>query len=120
MNHIELGQKGEMLAAEFLIRSGHEIMAKNWKARKAEIDLITKDGDTLVFVEVKTKSYTYYGSPEEQVDTKKERLIISAASQYMDSIQYDWKIRFDIISIVFRSEEDFDLRHYPDAFFPGV
>ena len=120
MHHLELGKMGESLAAEFLIRSGYEILASNWKAKKAEIDLIAKDGDTLVFVEVKTKSYTYYGQPEEQVDAKKERLIVSAATQYMDLIQYDWKIRFDIISVVFRNEEDFDLRHYRDAFFPGL
>ena len=68
---------------------------------------------------MKTKSYTYYGEPEESIDAKKERLICDAAAAYMDKNNYEWEFRFDIVSIVLH-RETFTLKHYQDAFFPGI
>ncbi len=115
--HIVKGKEGENLALEYLIKSGFEIAATNWSANKAEIDIIYMDGDTLVFVEVKTRENDL--SPEKAVTYRKQKLIASAASQYMESIQYEWKIRFDIIAIVHNTNDDFSLMHYKDAYFPG-
>jgi putative endonuclease len=115
--HIIKGKVGENLALDFLLKSGFEILETNWSANKAEIDIIYMDLDTLVFVEVKTRK-GIDTAPEKAVTYRKQKLIVSAASQYMESINYEWKIRFDIIAIVHSSEQDFILEHYKDAFFP--
>ncbi|MBK8699249.1 MAG: YraN family protein [Saprospiraceae bacterium] len=112
------GNKGESIALDFLQKAGYDILATNWSAHKAEIDIIAKINDQLVFVEVKTRRSP--SSPETAVTHRKQKLIASTAAQYMESINYDWKIRFDIITIIYRSREDFTLEHFVDAFFPGL
>lgn len=114
-----LGQKGEELAALHLEASGYTILERNWRYRKAEIDIICQKDRMLIFVEVKAKSYTYFGEPEESISPYKENLIIDAASQYMILYGHEGEIRFDIISILFEKKEPV-LRHYEDAFFPGL
>lgn len=115
-----LGQKGEELAALHLEASGYTILERNWRYRKAEIDIICKKDKMLIFVEVKAKSYTYFGEPEESISPYKENLIIDAASQYMILNGHEGEIRFDIISILFEKNKEPALRHYEDAFFPGL
>lgn len=115
-----IGSLGEETATFFLQKIGYIILERNWRFRKAEIDIIAKDGEVLVFVEVKAKSYTYFGAPEESVSSYKENLIIDAAHQYMIKIGHDWEIRFDIISIVFDKNKDASITHFKDAFFPSL
>jgi len=117
--NLKIGKEGEEFAVEFLLANGYEILEKNWRFKKAEIDIIAKEykSDTLVFVEVKTRSYIYYGEPSSFVDTKKKRFILDAASQYMKTIDYEWAIRFDIIGIVLESDKKPKISHYKDAFF---
>ncbi|MFZ1704960.1 MAG: YraN family protein [Saprospiraceae bacterium] len=119
-NTIKLGQAGEDLAVQFLIEKGYDIIERNWRFKKAEIDIICRKDKVLIFVEVKAKSYTHFGAPEESISTYKENLIIDAASQYMILVGHEWEIRFDIISIVFNKDKSFNLNHFPDAFFPGI
>ncbi len=114
-----IGNLGEEKATLFLQEIGYQILERNWRFSKAEIDIIAKDGEVLVFVEVKAKSYTYFGAPEESVSAYKENLIIDAAHQYMLKIGHDWEIRFDIISIVFDKNKNASITHYKDAFFPS-
>ena len=113
----EIGIKGENLATDFLISKGYEILERNWRFKKAEIDIIAKHKGILIFVEVKTRSYSYYGEPESFVDNKKKRLIADAASQYMQRINYDWAIRFDIIGILIEDGKKPVIAHFEDAFF---
>ncbi|KXK37749.1 MAG: YraN family protein [Saprospiraceae bacterium] len=115
-----IGKRGEDHAVAFLQEAGYDILERNWRFSKAEIDIIAKDGDILVFVEVKTKSYTYFGAPEESVSAHKEALMIDAAGQYMESINHEWEIRFDIISIVLNKDDQFEITHYKDAFYPSI
>lgn len=115
-----IGKLGEDTAAIFLEKTGYIILERNWRFSKAEIDIIAKDGEVLVFVEVKAKSYTYFGAPEESVSTYKENLIIDAAQQYMIKIGHDWEIRFDIISILFDKNKEASITHFKDAFFPSL
>lgn len=115
----EIGQEGEQYAVQYLIKNGYEILHQNWRFSKAEIDIICRKGEHLVFVEVKTRSYTYYGLPAESVTSKKEELIMDAANVFMASIQYEWKFRFDIISIVLSPDGQHQIEHVEDAFFPG-
>lgn len=114
-----IGKLGEDTACDFLMAKGYSILERNWRFSKAEIDIIAKDGDVLVFVEVKSKSYTHYGDPEESISAYKENLIIDAAHQFMIKVGHEWEIRFDIISIVFDKSKNPSLSHYKDAFFPS-
>lgn len=116
----KIGLLGEDNACHYLTSLGYKILERNWRFSKAEIDIIAKDKEVLVFIEVKAKSYTFYGAPEESITTYKENLIIDAANQYMAQIGYDWEIRFDIISIVFDNELMPSVTHYKDAFFPSI
>ena len=70
--HNELGKKGENLAKEMLVDKGYTIVETNWRFDKDEIDIVAKDGDEFVIVEVKTRSTDFYGFPEDAVDSQKE------------------------------------------------
>lgn len=115
--NIELGKRGESIAIDHLIEKGYIILETNWRFSRAEIDIIARDGQVLVFVEVKTRSTDFFGAPEWAVTSKKKNLLIDAASAYMAAIHYEWEIRFDIISVVLRSQS-VKLNHFEDAFFP--
>ena len=118
--HNELGQLGEQLAANFLQANGYTILARNWRVNRVEIDIIAELNDTLIFVEVKTRSSDFFGAPETAVTKRKKRLLAAAASAYMEQSGHDWAIRFDIISIVLQLGEAPKLEHFEDAFFPGL
>ena len=112
------GDRGEAIALEYLISSGYTILETNWSAHKAEIDIIAKEADTLIFIEVKTR--TSPTAPEVAVTLRKQQLIASAAAQYQELIDHNWAIRFDIITINYYSPQNFNLEHFKDAFFPGL
>ena len=115
-----LGKLGEDTAVAYLQNMGYIILERNWRFSKAEIDIIARDDKILIFVEVKSKSYIYFGAPEDSISAYKENLIFDAATQYMQSIGHDWEIRFDVISIVFDKEKKPTIVHFKDAFFPGI
>jgi putative endonuclease len=118
--HLDIGNRGEQLARAFLEQKGYAILETNWRYKRAEVDIIAKDGETLVFIEVKTRSSDAFGKPEEFITPHKESLLIAAASAYMEQIGHDWAIRFDIISVLYRSAQDYQMEHFEDAFFPGL
>lgn len=118
--HNDLGAQGERLAVAYLREEGFEILECNWRSGKAEIDIIVKEREVLVFIEVKTRSDTYFGAPEDFVDQKKINFLTSAAGDYMRLIQHDWEVRFDIISIVLDNPSFVQLKHIRDAFFVGL
>ncbi len=115
-----IGKKGEDIAVEFLTAQGYLILERNWRIGKAEIDIIAKDGNILVFAEVKSRSSNHYGSPEERISAYKENLIFDAAGRYMQLTGHEWEIRFDIVSILFEKESLPVINHYKDAFFPSI
>jgi putative endonuclease len=115
----ETGRYGESLAAEHLLQKGWEILECNWRCGRAEIDIIAKDGDILVFVEVKTRSYTTFGKPEEFFTHAQQGRILDAAGEYMEQISHDWEIRFDLVSVVTDQKGD-SITHFKDVFFPGI
>lgn len=118
--HLDIGKAGESLARSFLEQKGYRILETNWRWSRAEIDLIAKDVDTLVFVEVKTRSTDAFGKPEESITARKERFLADAASVYMEQIGHDWAVRFDVISIIYHSAQHYEIEHFEDAFFPGL
>lgn len=116
-NHLETGQKGEAMAVTFLEKAGYQILETNWRFSRAEVDIIAMDGEILVFVEVKTRSSDYFGKPEEFVTARKKTLLADAASVYMNKINHDWEIRFDIISVLLKDVNQPRIKHFEDAFF---
>lgn len=96
---IETGAIGENLAAEFLMKKGFRVMARNYRCRKAEIDLIVQRDNWLVFVEVKTRSSNAWGEPESFVNSLQRRLIYEAAEEYIFKKDWQGHIRFDIVSV---------------------
>lgn len=117
-NNISTGAKGEETAANFLKRKGYTILAQNYKADRCEIDIIAKDKETLVFVEVKTRKSNAYGYPEEAVTPAKQRNMVRAAEVYIEENQWKGEIRFDIVSLVPHPEGTFSIYHICDAFVP--
>ena len=117
--HLDTGKRGEALAAEFLERKGWRIAERNWRAGRGEIDLIAwaREG-LLVFVEVKTRSGDHYGGPEEAVDARKQDMLARTAGVYMEEIDYEWEIRFDIVAVLLNGDKVLEIRHVEDAFFP--
>lgn len=118
--HLETGKTGENLAVKFLKEKGYEILETNWRFRRSEVDIIAKDGPILVFVEVKTRSYDYFGKPESFVSARKKVLLQDAAAAYMHHIKHTWEIRFDIIGILMPKNKNVEINHFEDAFFPGL
>lgn len=116
----KIGDDGEALAVKYLQKLNYTIIETNWRYSKSEIDIIAYDGDILVFVEVKTRSYDYYGQPEDSIDAKKELMIAEGAAAYMRFSGHNWAIRFDIISIILPKSGTPNITHYKDAFFPGL
>ncbi len=114
-----LGKAGEELAAAFLEEQGFEILERNWRHGKAEVDLIAVNENRLVVVEVKTRSTAFFGEPEEAVTESKQRLLSDAAQAYVDQRKIVLEVRFDVIAIVSTNGQN-RLHHIPAAFYPGV
>ncbi|MEJ6980826.1 YraN family protein [Pedobacter sp. P351] len=114
--HNLLGQQGEVIARKFLEEIAYEILDENWCFGKAEIDLIAYRDKRIVFVEVKTRSSTGFGQPEDFVNESKQRLLQKAAEEYLYLMNFKGEIRFDIISILFQKNGEYTLKHIEDAF----
>ncbi len=116
-NHNDLGKNGEATARDYLLSRGYEIIAVNWRFGRAEIDLVARQGDILVFVEVKTRSSSRFGEPAAFLSRAQEQRLTDAAGVYMESAGYDGEIRFDVIGVVWSDEGPPLLDHVEDAFF---
>lgn len=116
MNSRQTGRKGEDLAAEHLMQNGYEILKRNYYAGHAEIDIIAKNEQAIVFVEVKTCRSQAFGAPETWVDDRKVELMGEAADVFLqDFPDLDLDCRFDIIAIYLDGENTV-LHHVQDAF----
>lgn len=108
-----IGNRGEQLAAEFLIRKGFEVVARNYRFKHAEIDLIVKRDNWLIFVEVKTRSSADFGEPEDFVDTKKVNKLFEAADEYIYTTNWHGHVRLDIVSVKLGAQVN--IEHFEDA-----
>jgi len=115
--HNDLGKEGENLAAEFLLKNGYEILDRNWTFQKAEIDIIAQKDQILAIIEVKTRSSTDFGLPQDFVKPKKIQLLVKAVNEYVIRKDLDVTIRFDIIAIHKDKTQKFVIEHLEDAFF---
>ena len=110
------GARGEKRAERFLIKKGYTVVAKNQRVGHVEIDLLAVKNDFLCLVEVKTRQSPDFGFPEEFVDRKKRERLIRAAKLLSARKAYrDLRIRFDIISVLYRDKE-VEINHIENAF----
>lgn len=113
---IKKGKEGEDMAARFLMDKGYEIIARNYRYRRSEIDLIVKKDNWLIFVEVKLRSSDQYGYPEDFVDYKKAKNIIDGAEQYTFDNNWQGNVRYDIVSIRLLKDKT-EIIQIEDAFY---
>ena len=113
--HNDLGRKGEELAIEYLEKKEYLIVEKNYRYKKAEVDIIARKEAVLVVIEVKTRSSTYFGNPQDFVNPKKIKLLVMAIDNYVIEKDLDVEIRFDIIAIL-KDKGNYTIQHIKDAF----
>ncbi|MCD6066063.1 MAG: hypothetical protein K0S33_889 [Bacteroidetes bacterium] len=117
--HNEKGKFGEEQAIAFLKKLGYVILDCNWQYKKFEIDIVARDGEMLVVVEVKTRRNDEYGAPEMFVTKKKQRQLIKAINEYVVQKKLENEIRFDIVSVLAEGQLVV-VEHIPDAFYAIV
>ncbi len=116
-NHLSKGQAGEQAALRLLQEKGHTILHTNYRWERKEVDIISLDGNVLVFTEVKTRSSFDFGYPEAAVDTKKQEHIKQVADAFLtDNPQYE-QIRFDTIAVILKGKSLTEIVHWEDAFY---
>ena len=99
---IGIGKSGEDLAVRYLKKQGYTIVERNYRQRIGEIDIIARDNECLVFIEVKTRRSKRYGSPFEAVDSRKQHQISRVALEYITRYQYEeMEARFDVVAVQF-------------------
>ena len=115
--HLEHGELGEQAAKKHLQKTGLKFLAANFRSTRGEIDLIFRDDDCLVFVEVKTRSSEEWTRPAAAVNARKKRLLSLTAFDYLRLLNNPQvKFRFDIVEVLLASGEVREVRHLPNTF----
>jgi putative endonuclease len=116
----QLGRAGERLAEQFLTKHGLKLVARNHGTPVGEIDLIMRDRETVVFVEVKTRRDRNLADPEDAVRPDKQRRMSKAARWFIHDKRWDDKpCRFDIVAVLLPESGPPEIEHFPDAFLPA-
>ncbi len=113
--HNELGKKGEEMAVAYLQEKGYEIVSRNFRYQKAEVDIIARKEGVLAVVEVKTRSSPDFGAPEDFVKRRQINSLVNAIDYFVNDHELDVDVRFDIIAIV-KNESGTEVQHLEDAF----
>jgi putative endonuclease len=115
--HLRLGVAGERIAKIYLLLKGFSILETNYESRYGEIDIIAREKDTIVFVEVKTRKSEGFGEPEEAVNLRKRKKIILSARYYVRKKRLEnCNFRFDIVSIKYLGKFRKKIKLIRDAF----
>lgn len=116
----QAGDAGEVAAVAYLEKLGYRVLARNFKCRHGEVDVVAEDGEILCFVEVRTRASLTWGDPALTVMRKKQRRVVLAAMYYLQAFtRVPRMCRFDVISVVGRSAP-YRLEHLPNAFDAGM
>lgn len=115
--HLTHGQTGERAAKKFLRQQGLKFLTANFRSARGEIDLVLRDGDCLVFAEVKTRSSEEWSRPAAAVDAERRRRLTRCALDYLQRIKNpEIKIRFDIVEVLLAEGHVREIRHLPNTF----
>ena len=113
----DMGNQGEQIAADYVRKHGYRILAAQFHSPMGEIDLVAEQADTLVFVEVKTRRPTYFGTPAQAVSRMKQRRIVQTAYWYLQQRQVaDILCRFDVIEVYYQAGSRVLVQHFENAF----
>ena len=116
LNNRATGDRGEDIASRYLARSGYEVVERNYRTRRGELDLIARRDGTLVIVEVKLRRGTGYGDPLEAVTPRKQQAIRLMAEEYLHERDPDFQdVRFDVVGILLRAGRP-EISHVEGAF----
>ncbi len=119
--HLRLGRRGERLACAYFAEKGFDILLRNYRDKRGEIDIICRDGDVLCFVEVKTRRTRGAGRPAEGLSPRQARRICNAGAKYLSDIGHPGVVyRFDLIEVVVGDWDVRELRHWKDHFSPSA
>ena len=113
--HLEYGSWAEEAAQAYLLKAGYAVLHRNYRYKRAEVDLIACKDKTLVFVEVKARGSSRYEWPEAAVTERKQALLLLAAQHYLEEVNWPGELRFDIMAITGRPSH-YDIHHIEDAF----
>ena len=113
--HNELGKRGEEIAVAHLLKNGYEIVARNFRYQKAEVDIIARKDGVLAVVEVKTRSTPDFGDPQNFVKQKQIQSLVKAIDHFVNEHNLDVEVRFDIIAII-QNKAGTRIEHVEDAF----
>jgi putative endonuclease len=115
--HLRRARLGEQAARRYLEKAGLKFLVANYRTPRGELDLVFRDGDCLIFIEVKTRSSEDWTRPATAVDTRKQRRLSRAALWYLRRIgQPRVKIRFDIVEVLLEEGHVREIRHLPNSF----
>jgi len=115
--HLRRGELGERAAKKFLQGQGLKFLAANFRSARGEIDLVFRDADCLVFIEVKTRSSEEWSRPADAVDARKKKLLSQTALDYLRLLKNpEVKFRFDIVEVLLADGEVREIRHLPNTF----
>ncbi len=114
---IELGRRGERIAAAYLTRAGVRVLDRNWRCREGELDIVAREGPALVFCEVKTRRGTGFGHPVEAVTPAKQRRLRLLAQRWLAAHEeHAPDLRFDVVGVLVRPSRPPLVRHLRSAF----
>ena len=115
-DHNDFGKLAEELAEQFLVQKNYKILAKNYRYQKAEIDLIAEFENQIIIVEVKARKTDAFMLPQEAINKKKIRLIVSAANDFLEQNNINLETRFDVISVLPNETGKLEINHIENAF----
>jgi len=110
------GKEGEKFAEKFLSNKGYQLLARNYRYKRGEIDLIMKKGNLFCFIEVKLRSNIHFGQPEDFVTNNQRDLIIASAENFTHEQNWEGDIRFDIVALT-ENDLEIEVKHLKDAFY---
>jgi len=115
-DHNDFGKVAEDLATDFLVKANYKILVRNFRYLKAEVDIIAEFENQIIIVEVKARQTDAFLEPQEAVNKKKIKLLISAANYFIEENNIDKEVRFDIISVLPNKQKTLEIHHIIDAF----
>lgn len=115
-SHNDFGIEAEQIAVEYLQKQGYLILEKNYRYLKSEIDIIAEYENLIIIIEVKARSTDAFLEPQEAVNRQKIKQIFIGSNHYLEHLDQDKEVRFDIISIIKNAQNSVHINHIKDAF----
>ncbi|MAU15032.1 MAG: endonuclease [Muricauda sp.] len=115
-NHNQFGELGEQKAVAFLRGKGYTILERNYRYLKAEVDIIAQKEDLLAIVEVKSRNTGFLEGISDAISPKKIKLLTMAANHYVEEMDSDVEVRFDVITVIKKGHK-FEIEHFENAFY---